>query len=108
VRHDALALLHEAEGARARAHELVVALVVALEEQRVVGDEREEHPIAVEAPAAEHAPRRHRPEGAQVFQHQLDELVGFRHHFALTDQSQVKPRTQRYAEDTENYKPVNS
>jgi hypothetical protein len=79
VRDDLLALLLEHEGPRARALEIRAILVVALEIQRVAGDQREEHALAVETPAAEHRACRHGPECAQRLDHELDELRRFRH-----------------------------
>jgi hypothetical protein len=85
VRDDFLALLLEDEGPGARALELGAVLVVALEEQCLAGDEREEHAVAVEAPAAEHGPRRDRGERAQRLDHELDEFGGLRHGISMSE-----------------------
>jgi len=59
-----LAFLLEGEGPGARALELRAVLVVALEVERVVGHQREEDAVAVDAPAAEHRTDRDRAERA--------------------------------------------
>jgi hypothetical protein len=79
VRGDALALLLEHERAGTLAPHLRDVLVVALEVERVAGDEREEDAVAVEPPAAEHAAHADGPETAQGLDDELDEFAGFRH-----------------------------
>jgi len=92
VRDDGLALLPEREGPGARALELRAVLVVALEVERVVGDEREEDAVAVDAPAAEHRADRDRAEGAQLLHHVRDEFGRFSHGISMSENGEQRRR----------------
>jgi len=59
--------------------ELAAVLVVDLEVERVLEDDREEEPVVVEAPAAEHRLRDDRPELAHRLDDVLDEVVARLH-----------------------------